>query len=191
MDPADSVDQQIPSSVDEVFYEEFLAPMQDRMLRMIWRVVRDPDHARDTLQDALTVLWKKREVVRTHPNPSALIIKVCLNAAYDCLRRRHRRQRFETELDAAPQPPADPAPAGPASDVITDEEIRQAVGRLAPKQATALLLRVFEEQPYGAIAAAMGCSPATVRIHVMRARLHLRRWLAQPPRPQRRTGDVS
>ena len=30
------------------------------MMRSIWRVVRNPDLAEDSLQDALAVVWKKR-----------------------------------------------------------------------------------------------------------------------------------
>ena len=42
----------------------------------------------------------------------------------------------------------------------------------------AAILRLVEEQPYPEIARAMGCSEATVRIHVMRARASLAAALA-------------
>ena len=69
-----------------------IAPMEARMMRSIWRIVRNADLAEDTLQDALAVIWKKRHQVRRHPNPPALILKICLNAAYDSLRRLERMQ---------------------------------------------------------------------------------------------------
>jgi DNA-directed RNA polymerase specialized sigma24 family protein len=71
------------------------------------RADNDCNKAEDCLQDALAVVWKKRLQIRLHPNPQALILKICLNAAYDSLRRleRMRRQTDLSQLDNAPAPP--------------------------------------------------------------------------------------
>jgi len=45
----------VPESDD--FYDAFLAPMESRMLRAVWRIVRNPDLVQDTVQDALAVIW--------------------------------------------------------------------------------------------------------------------------------------
>jgi RNA polymerase sigma-70 factor (ECF subfamily) len=148
------------------------------MKRTIWRIVRDRELARDTLQDALTILWRRRDAVRTHPNPEALVLKVCINSACDSLRRLQRRRRLESdEEEASAAPQSQDRPDGPWAGLL-EAEIRRAITRLPEHQATALLLRVIEDQPYATIAAALGCSAITARGHVMRGRFQLRRLLA-------------
>jgi RNA polymerase sigma-70 factor (ECF subfamily) len=172
----------------ELFYQEFLAPLETRMKRSIWRIVRDPELARDTLQDALAVLWKRRDIVRAHPNPEALVLRVCVNSACDSLRRLQRRRRLESTEEAAPELPD--RQGGPWAGLL-EAEIRRAVTRLPANQATALLLRAIEGQPYPAIAAALGCSAITARGHVMRARFQLRRLLADlAPSGRRARGET-
>lgn len=91
---------------DKTIYDELIAPLEATMMRSIWQVVRNADLAEDCLQDALAVVWKKRFQIRLHPNPRALILKICLNAACDSLRRleRMRRQTDLSRLDNAPAP---------------------------------------------------------------------------------------
>ncbi|MBZ5544338.1 MAG: hypothetical protein LAO07_11760, partial [Acidobacteriia bacterium] len=64
-------------------YERLIAPIEDRMIRSVWRIVRDPTDAEDALQDALLTVWKRWGPVRRHPNPHALALRICINAAHD------------------------------------------------------------------------------------------------------------
>jgi len=63
-----------------------------------------------------------------------------------------------------------------------------AIARLPEKQAAAVTLRVLEEQPYEAVAAALGCTEPTARVHVLRGREKLARRLG-PLAPAARRGD--
>jgi RNA polymerase sigma factor (sigma-70 family) len=148
------------------------------MLRTVYRITRDPDRARDALQDAMARVWVQRERVRAHPNPGALVQRIAIHAAIDALRRERRRLRAEE----AARPPASHggSPAGPAAAAESSEMralVREAVARLPEKQAAAVTLRVLEEQPYDAIAAALGCAEPTARVHVLRGREKLSRLL--------------
>ncbi|NTU51536.1 MAG: hypothetical protein HGA94_03750, partial [Candidatus Aminicenantes bacterium] len=49
--------------------------MEPRLMRTIWRIVRQKEAAEDALQDALAAIWKKRDAVARHPNPQALILR--------------------------------------------------------------------------------------------------------------------
>jgi RNA polymerase sigma-70 factor (ECF subfamily) len=148
------------------------------MLRIAWRVTREPDRARDALQDAMARVWTHRERVRAHPNPGALVLRIAIHAAIDVLRRERRRRRAEesaarTAGRASPQ-------AGPAVAAERSEAralVLDAVARLPEKQAAAVTLRVLEEQPYEAIAAALGCAEPTARVHVLRGREKLKHLL--------------
>ena len=164
----------------EIDYNGLLRPMEPRMMRSIWRIVRQREAAEDALQDALATIWKKRETVRRHPNPQALILRISVDAAYDAVRKSRRRLRHESP--GLPGQYKDEA-ALPVTKEAEDRNLRaavvEAVGRLPKRQATAVLMHIIEEQSYEDIARAMGCSETTVRVHVMRGRAALARALAR------------
>lgn len=163
---------------DESFYATYLAPLEARMLRTAWRVTRDPERARDALQDAMARIWERRERIRGHPNPAALVLRVTIHAAIDGLRRERRRRRLEdsaTFLAWQASPRAGPVAEAERSEVRS--LVLEAVARLPEKQAAAVTLRVLEGQPYEAIAAALGCTEPTARVHVLRGRQRLKRIL--------------
>lgn len=166
-------------SGDDVFYETYLAPVETRMLRTAWRITRDPDRARDALQDAMARIWRQRERVLAHPNPGALVLRITIHAAIDVLRRERRRRRAEGS--AAPAAWRAAPPPGPAATAESGEVralVLDAITRLPEKQAAAVTLRVLEELPYEAVAAALGCTEPTARVHVLRGREKLARRLA-------------
>jgi len=161
---------------DDLFYDTYLAPLEARMLRTAWRITRDPDRARDALQDALARIWKQRQRVRSHPNPAALVLRITIQAAVDVRRRESRRWRNGGH--------AMPALANGGTDPRTMAEQREtrdlvldAIARLPARQAAAVTMRVMEDAPYDTIAAALGCAAATARVHVLRGREKLRRLL--------------
>jgi hypothetical protein len=65
-------------------YDRIVRPIQDRMIRAIWRIVQD---AEDAMQNALAITRTRWERVRGHIRPQAQIMKICIDAAYDVLRR--------------------------------------------------------------------------------------------------------
>ena len=166
-------------NINEKYYERLIKPIEDQMIRTIWRIVRDSDDADDALQEALATVWKRLERIRSHPNPHAVILRICVNAAYDLLRRKIRERR-RRELHAIADSRADTKPS--ARDVLSHEEreteIFDAIARLSRNQAQAVLMRLVQGQCYSDIAQALGCSEATARIHVTRGRARLRKLLS-------------
>ena len=164
---------------DRTIYDELIAPFEVTMMRSIWRVVRNPDLAEDSLQDALAVVWKKRFQIRLHPNPRSLILKICLNTAYDSLRKLKRMQR-QTDLSQLGDTPA-PLEHGADRDLEKREileQVQMAICRLPRKRALAVMMRLIQEESYEAIAQALNCSEVTARIHISRGRAQLRKWLS-------------
>jgi RNA polymerase sigma factor (sigma-70 family) len=155
-------------------YDRIIGPLEDRMIRSIWRIVANAQDAEDAMQNALLIVWKSWERVVTHLNPEALVLKICIDAAYDVTRCRRREQNWKTSRSSSEEQ-SDPA-RSPAEQVIQAElyaEVLAAIHRLSRHQAIATLMRVCEELPYSEIAAAMGCTEATARKHVARARERL------------------
>jgi len=163
------------------FYRQFIEPIEDRMIRSVWRITRDVQDAEDAMQDALVQIWKLRNRLGSHASPQALILKICIDAACDITRRRTRQRRRQEPQRPDAQQPVDSA--RPPWEELEQQELAQqvlaAIHHLAHRQAVAITLRVLEELPYGQVAAAMECSEATVRKHVERARKHLQAALAK------------
>ena len=106
----------------------------------------------------------------------ALILRICIHAAIDAV-RRGRKRRGEVELlENLPAPGRDVAARVEARE--RRAQVLSAIGRLPAKQAAAVLMRVLEGRPYRAVAEALECAEVTARIHVMRGRARLRRLLS-------------
>ena len=161
-------------------YQQIIEPIENRMIRSVWCITRNPQDAEDAMQNALLAIWKVQHRITSHSSPQALILRMCIDAAYDVARRRGRdRRKIE------PDDPADQVADGsqlPWEEIAQRElssEIGTAINRLSRCQAVAITLHVFEEMPYEQIAAAMNCTAATARKHAERARAHLRLVLAK------------
>jgi RNA polymerase sigma-70 factor (ECF subfamily) len=160
-------------------YERLIAPIEDRMMRAVWRVLREPNDAEDAFQEALLTIWKRWDRIRAHPNPHALVLQICIHAAHDMLRRKVRQGKW-LEPVAIPEEISDPS-ASVVQNMAGAQQNAQvlgAIGLLPKNQARAILMHAVEEIPYGDIASALGCREVTVRKHVARARARLRRLLS-------------
>jgi len=164
------------------FHERIVGPIEDRMIRSVWRVTRNEQDAEDALQNALVTIWKRRRRIAEHDAPHALILRICIDAACDVARARARsRSRISPEGDVDHDRLIDAAPS-PSDDLAHRElldRVAAEIDRLPRNQAVALSLRVFEELPYDQIATALGCAEATARKHVERARDRLRAVLSR------------
>jgi RNA polymerase sigma factor (sigma-70 family) len=160
-------------------YDQIIGPIEDLMIRSIWRIVRNPHDAEDAMQDALLTMAKRWDRICKHASPQSLVLKICIDAAYDLTRRTLRKHRTVSldeshgELTDSVQSPAEEAIAGEQH-----AEIVAAIHRLPRQQGTAMLMRAVQGQSYESIAAALGCTEATARKHVARSREKLRTWLA-------------
>jgi len=160
-------------------YERLVAPIEDRMMRAVWRVTRHSDDAEDALQEALLTIWRRWDLIVRHPNPHALILHICINAGHDLLRRRVRQGNW---IGQPLIPEHIPDSSDSALQSITSAEqhrqVLRAIGLLPKNQARAILMHAVEEVPYSDIAAALHCREVTVRKHVARARTRLRKLLS-------------
>lgn len=157
------------------FYETWIQPHQALMVRTVWRVLRNPCDVEDALQDAMMNLWRKREDVKKHPNPKAFILRVCHNSAFDVLRKRMRDMTRHTEFDSEPEDQQTARDCMMTMQTIT--QIHYAISQLPRHQATAVMMRMVSEEEYSAIAAALDCTEATARVHVMRGKTALQKQL--------------
>jgi RNA polymerase sigma-70 factor (ECF subfamily) len=163
---------------DRKLYDELIAPLEATMMRSIWQIVRNADLAEDCLQDALAIIWKKRLQICRHPNPRALILRICLNSAYDSLRKQDRRQR-QLNLSLLDNDPASQEKDADRNleEREIQEQVQLAISKLPRKRALAVMMRLIQEESFAVIAQALNCSEVTARIHLSRGRAQLREWL--------------
>ncbi len=160
-------------------YDRIIRPIEDRMIRSIWRIVRNPQDAEDAMQNALLIILRRWNRISRHATPQVLVLKICIDVAYD-LTRRTIRNRQAVVLDESGGQPLGSMQT-PSDEVMMGEqyaEIVTAIHRLSRQQATAILMRAVQGQTYEDIATALGCTEVTARKHVARARERLRIWLA-------------
>jgi len=159
-------------------YERLIKPIEYQMKRSVWRIIRNSDDVDDAFQDALFAIWKNLEKIRSHSNPHALILRICINSAYDFLRKKSRtRKQEEPDITSL----AFPDNRTPADELLSNNEQRteifQAIIQLPHKQAVAALMWFIQELSYSEIAQALGCREETARKNVTRARNRLRKLL--------------
>jgi len=161
-------------------YDRIIGPIEEQMIRSIWRIVRNHQDAEDAMQDALLAIWKCWDRVCGHPNPQAMVLKMCVDAAYDLIRRRFRGRRHNT-LSALLIEPQDQSPTPSKSAEISEQydELMAAISHMPRRQATAILMRVIEGQSYRDIASVLGCAEVTARKHVARGRDRLQTALSR------------
>lgn len=164
-------------------YERIIRPIEAQMVRSIWGVTRDADDAEEAFQEALTNVWRRWGRIRRHPNPHALVLRICINAAYDHLRKKLRRRKREALAGVETEVASTATPADAMVRREQESAILRAIGRLSRNQATAVLMRLVEGQSYAEIAGILGCKDSTARKHVERGRERLRTMLGPIDEP--------
>lgn len=169
-------------TVEYIDYTQFIEPIRHRMVNSIWKIARNPDDTDDILQNALLNVTRNMTSIRKHPNPTALILRTCINCAIDFRRKASCRP---VELDCAETVHEISTPqASPAERMLWRERqarVLNAIQTLPPREAEAIVLLAVEDFSYPQIAQAMGCREATVRVLVMKARKRLKEALAKEP----------
>lgn len=155
-------------------YERIIGPMEDQMLRSVWRITQHADDAEDALQEAMARIWQQWPRIRSHPHPTALVLRICCNAACDIVRRRKRRSAPLTADPASTKADAQRAVA----ERERREEIVAAIARLPERQAAAVSLRFLSSCSFEQIAQALDCAEPTARVHLARGLARLRTLLS-------------
>lgn len=155
-------------------FEDFFAARNRRLLELAWLITRDPEDARDAVQDALAGLYRRWSLLPSGDEFEAYVHRSVVNACLAVLRRRRRWLPV-----AAPEQ----LRAAPVSDDFTEQvgvsaQVWQLCGELRPAQRAAVVLRFWSDASYAEIAAALGCTESTARSHVHRAIAALRERLA-------------
>jgi RNA polymerase sigma-70 factor (sigma-E family) len=136
------------------------------LVRLAFGLTGDRWTAEDIAQTALArayVAWRR---VSKADDPDAYLRRILVNAS----NRRFRRRRVTEQPGDLPEV----ALEGPADLVGERAALLAALRQLPPRQRAVIVLRYWDDLTDAQIAAALGCSPGTVRSQLSRALAALR-----------------
>jgi RNA polymerase sigma-70 factor (ECF subfamily) len=147
-------------------FAEFFRTCLPVVTRTLTALSGDTRVVEDVAQDALLIARHRWGDVRSYDKPEAWVLKVAIRL----LRRWQRQHRQETPLVAVP--------AVDAVDRVHEvEAVHSALRRLSPRHREVVALHHLLGYPVSEIAAVLVVSESTVRTHLTRGRVELRRIL--------------
>ena len=145
----------------------------DAAARMI---LRDPDLARDAVQNALVRAWRDLPGLRDPDRFDAWLHRLLVNSCLDEARRRRRRP-IEVEIS----PIHDPATGDGAGHLADRDLVERALARLDPEHRAIVVLHYYLGYPLPEAASSLGISLPAAKSRLHRAMLGLRRTLTTEP----------
>jgi RNA polymerase sigma-70 factor, ECF subfamily len=159
---------------DAAAFEGLVGKYQARLVAFLWNLLGSGEDARDAAQDAFIQAYVKLGQFDRSRSFRSWLFAIAYNRAMDLLRRKRSFRRFwEREVSAA-GPPA----VHEAATAIEDSPIwRPVLGKVTLQERSVLAMKYNEGCGADEIAAMLGCSESTVRVHLLNARRKLRREL--------------
>lgn len=156
-------------------FEKIVAAHAPKIIRLAYRLTGNRDEAEDLAQEAFLRLYRALPKFRGDSTLGTWLYRTVTRLAIDHLRREKLRRAvffFSRENEDDPVDyAADPA-ASPRDQLLAAERrrrLRQALGQLSARQRAVFVLRHDEGLPLKEIAAMLGLSEGTVKIHLHRA----------------------
>jgi RNA polymerase sigma-70 factor (ECF subfamily) len=152
--------------VDDPEFELLFRTEFERVKRTVLLICHDHEVAQDLTQDAFVQLLRHWKRVKGYERPGAWVRRVAIRLTIKRLRSDASRRRAEAAFDLPG--------VGQA-----DLDVMHAVRQLSARQRAAVVLHYFEGRPATEIGPLLGCSEATARVHLHRARQRLTQILAE------------
>jgi RNA polymerase sigma-70 factor (ECF subfamily) len=135
-------------------------------------ILRDPELARDAVQEAYLRAWRNLPGLRDPDRFDAWVHRLTVNACLDVMRRR-RRRAVEVELD-----PVTPL-LGDETALVADRDLlERGFVKLGADQRAVLVLHYYVGLPIPAVAEALGIPVGTAQSRLARALAALRAAMA-------------
>jgi RNA polymerase sigma-70 factor, ECF subfamily len=167
-------------------FEELVAHFERPVYALCFRLLGDPEEARDATQETFLKVYRGLGGFRGEAGLKTWIYRIAINQAMNQKRWWRRRKREETiSLDITrgqsdttignllPGPGSSPEEQAISSE--RERNVMRALGEIKEEYRIALMLREIEELSYEEIAQTLSISIGTVKSRIARGREELRR----------------
>lgn len=163
----------------------------EKLFHYLIRQLGNEQDAEDLAQETFVRVYQNREKFDARQKFATWLYTIATNLCRDRLRYRSRHPEVsleakgdESEMSLGDTVPAEhPSPAEEVARAENAEAVRRAIATLPEELRTALILFEYEAQSHAEIAAILKCSAKAVETRLYRARLHLRKLLAESLEP--------
>src|SRR5579863_2739926 len=160
----------------------FISDNLRRIFLLIYRIVGNVADAQDLTQEAFIKALQRQDQLKDVDKAAHWLSRIASNTAIDFL-RRNGKVNF-CEIDSLVEPLSEPSET-PEQAVLRSEHkayLEEGLTVLTERERTALLLRDVEGLPAEIVAEQMCCSKATVRSHIVNARIKMKRYIERSRR---------
>ena len=169
-------------SGDESAFEALVRRHEQRVFRLLYRMMGNREDAEDVTQEAFLSLHRHGHRFRREARFSTFVYRVAANAALNRRRALGRNRNRMNQLKVSQEAGFDlpPAPRGPeeaATGAEAQRRVQSALLELPEDLRVAVLLYDIEGQSYQEVARVLGIPEGTVKSRIHRARNALRELL--------------
>ncbi len=143
----------------------FFAQYEGSIIGYLWRMVGDEGSAADLAQETFLRAWQHFATIEGYTKPSAWLFKVASNLALQHLRRRQAPVGAAVALDEE----TGPASSDHGRRIAEQDLVRRTLLAISPRLRAVLILREVYGLMGTEIAAALGMTPAAVKMALWRA----------------------
>ncbi|MBN2056586.1 sigma-70 family RNA polymerase sigma factor [bacterium] len=162
---------------DQAAFREVVNRYRSRMIRLAYRYVHDWEEAADISQDAFLRAYSALAGFDQSKKFDAWLMRIVVNLSLDRLRHTATVRTRQADIHRMlPGRKENPELAAVGGEQLC--RLHELMDELNERQRTVFVLRELEGLDYHAIARLLGCSPATVRVHLFTAKRRLRMGLA-------------
>jgi RNA polymerase sigma-70 factor (sigma-E family) len=155
-----------------VTFDEYVRVRGPALVRLAWLIAGDRHLGEDLVQEVLTRAYPRWRKILSGGQPDVYLRRMLVNAHVSW---RRKRSSGEVADGAERVDRADRVDIG--AEAVERDAVWRLINRLPPNQRVAIVLRFYEDLDDADIAEILGCSPATVRTHLMRGIAALRQRL--------------
>lgn len=151
-------------------YNDCVNKYADNVYRFIYKNLGHQEDARDIVQGAFEKMWMNREGVEVERSKSYLFT-IAYNQMIDHLRKTKRidfKEMDDEDKQWSYQPSSD-----------HKKIVELALGSLNDVQRSLVLLKDYEGYSYAEIGQITGLNESQVKVYLLRARLHLKKYLGK------------
>jgi RNA polymerase sigma-70 factor (ECF subfamily) len=145
-----------------------------RVYNLAFRMLGNPEDARDTSQDVFLTCLRKLSGFRGASTFTTWLHRITVNACYDALRKRGREELVGDDQGGFPERPGSSDLADEAAMAL---DIQRALLRVPEEFRVVLVMHDVQAIPYDEIAEALGAPVGTVKSRLHRGRVALARAL--------------